>query len=45
MLERSVIDDELARHKVIIEKTAGPNERDAWELLNAHLANHRTRPI
>ncbi|MFY8201625.1 MAG: DUF447 domain-containing protein [Pirellula staleyi] len=38
MLERSVIDDELARHKIIIEKTAGPNEQDAWELLNAHLA-------
>ena len=38
MLERSVIDDELARHKIIIEKTAGPNELDAWELLYAQLA-------
>ncbi len=38
LLERSVLDDELARHKIIIEKTAGPNELDAWELLNAQLS-------
>ena len=38
MLERSVIDEELNRHKIIIEKTAGPREFAAWELLNNHLS-------
>ena len=38
MLERSVIDDELNRHGIIIEKTAGPRELAAWELLKKHLS-------
>ena len=38
MLERSVIDEELNRHGVIIEKTAGPRELAAWELLKKHLS-------
>lgn len=38
MLDRQVIDEELNRHKIIIEKTAGPREMAAWELLNRHLS-------
>ncbi len=38
MLERSVIDDELNRHKIIIEKTAGTREMAAWELLKKRLS-------
>ena len=38
MLERAVIDDELNRHGIIIEKTAGPREMAAWELLKKHLS-------
>lgn len=38
MLDRQVIDEELNRHKIIIEKTAGPREMAAWELLNKHLS-------
>ena len=38
MLDRAEIDQELARHKIIIEKTAGDRERHAWELLRKHLS-------
>ena len=38
MLERSVIDEELKRHGIIIEKTAGARELAAWELLKTHLS-------
>ena len=38
MLDRQVIEEELNRHKSIIEKTAGPREMAAWELLNGHLS-------
>jgi len=38
MLDRSLIDDELNRHKIIIEKTAGAREWAAWELLNKRLS-------
>jgi len=38
MLDRSVIKEELNRHKIIVEKTAGPREIAAWELLNRHLS-------
>ena len=38
MLDRSVIDDELNRHKIIIEKTAGTREMAAWELLKKRLS-------
>ena len=38
ILDRSVIDDELNRHKIIIEKTAGTREKAAWELLKERLS-------
>ena len=38
MLERAVIDEELSRHQMIIEKTAGTREFMAWELLKKHLS-------
>jgi len=38
MLERTTIAEELNRHKIIIEKTAGPREMAAWELLRRHLS-------
>ena len=38
MLERSVIEGELNRHRIIIEKTAGTREIVAWELLKNHLS-------
>ncbi len=38
MLDRSVIDDELNRHEIIIEKTAGAREMAAWELLKKRLS-------
>jgi len=38
MLDRQVIDAERNRHQIIIEKTAGPREIVAWELLNRHLS-------
>ncbi len=38
MLERSVIEGELNRHQIIIEKTAGTREIVAWELLKKHLS-------
>ena len=38
ILDRSVIDDGLNRHKIIVEKTAGPREFAAWELLSKHLS-------
>ena len=38
MLEKKFIDEELAKHKIIIDKTAGPNEQAAWEMLFTHLS-------
>ena len=38
MLDRQVIDEALSRHKIIVEKTAGPREIAAWQLLNKHLS-------
>ena len=38
MLDRSLIEVELNRHQIIVEKTAGPREIAAWELLNKHLS-------
>ncbi len=38
MLDRITIDEELNRHKTIIEKTAGTREMVAWELLRRHLS-------
>jgi hypothetical protein len=33
MLEREVIEQAVAQHRIIIEKTAGPREREALELV------------
>ena len=38
ILDRCVIDAELNRHKIIIEKTAGTREMAAWELLKKRLS-------
>jgi hypothetical protein len=38
MVDRQVLVDEMDRHRIIIEKTAGPRELAAWELLKAHLS-------
>lgn len=38
MLARQEIDEQLARHKIIIEKTAGARELAAWELLRTQLS-------
>jgi uncharacterized protein len=38
MLEPTYIQQELERHKTIIDKTAGPREIQAWELLVNHLS-------
>jgi hypothetical protein len=37
MLERTVILEELAKHKIIVEKTAGPSELAAFELIETYL--------
>lgn len=38
LLEPTHIATEMERHRIIIEKTAGPREKEAWELLKAHLS-------
>ena len=38
MLDRSELDEELNRHKIIIEKTAGTREKAAWELLKQRMS-------
>ncbi len=38
MMDRITIEDELSRHKTIIEKTAGARELIAWELLRRRLS-------
>jgi hypothetical protein len=37
MLDRAVIDEAVAHHRVIIEKTAGPREREAFDLVEQSL--------
>ena len=37
MLPRAFIDSELARLQIIVDKTAGPHEFEAMELLTAHI--------
>jgi len=37
MLPRAFIDSELARLQVIVDKTAGPHELEAMELLTTHI--------
>jgi hypothetical protein len=38
MLAPTLIEEQLKLHQVVIEKTAGPSETAAWELLNTHLS-------
>ena len=38
ILDRREIEEEVNRHKIIIEKTAGTRELAAWELLRKHLS-------
>ena len=38
LLERQAIDDDLARMAVVIEKTAGPREWQAWHMLGEYFA-------
>lgn len=38
LLDRDEIDREVARHKIIIDKTAGDRERLAWDLLQKRLS-------
>lgn len=40
MLPPAQIQDELGRLEVLIEKTAGPREREAWVLLRRYVAAH-----
>ena len=40
MLPAGQISDELARLEILIEKTAGPREREAWTLLTGYVATH-----
>jgi hypothetical protein len=40
MLPREKIEAELKYLNIAIEKTAGPNEREAWEWLNAGIQQH-----
>jgi hypothetical protein len=37
LLPREFVDSELARLQVIVDKTAGPREREAMQLLTAHI--------
>lgn len=41
LLDRRRVDSELERLAVLIEKTAGARERQAWELICRHVAAHR----
>jgi uncharacterized protein len=38
LLDPEIVVEELNRHKIIIEKTAGARELAAWELLRRHLS-------
>jgi len=38
LMDRAQIEAELARHRIIVQKTAGPREFAAWELLNTRLS-------
>jgi hypothetical protein len=44
MLPRAFIDSELARLQVIVDKTAGPHELEAMELLTTHIRTIPTAP-
>jgi hypothetical protein len=45
LLPRSFIDSEMARLQVIVDKTAGPQELEAMELLTAHIRATPLTPI
>ena len=38
ILDKKIVVEELERHRIIVEKTAGPREFAAWELLKKHLS-------
>lgn len=40
MLPAAQIKEELDRLEVLVEKTAGPREHEAWALLRRHVASH-----
>lgn len=40
LADRAAIQEDLARLSVAVEKTAGPRERLAWELVNDYIATH-----
>lgn len=40
LLPAAQIREELARLEILIEKTAGPREREAWTLLTGYVATH-----
>ena len=43
MLPPEKIDREIAYLTIAIDKTAGPNERQAWDWLMARIAEHKTK--
>lgn len=43
MLPRDKIEREMAYLDIVVGKTAGPREREAWGWLTAHVANHGQR--
>lgn len=40
LAERPAIQEDLARLRVVVEKTAGPREWQAWELVSQYVAQH-----
>lgn len=44
MLEREKIDAEMAYLQIAIDKTAGPEEHEAWHWLQQAIAAHRNQP-
>jgi hypothetical protein len=43
MLPATQIKEELDRLEVLVEKTAGPREREAWTMLRRYVAEHSAR--
>ena len=43
MLPAAKIDDELAYLRIAVEKTAGPEEREAWDWLMQRICHHRAK--
>ena len=45
LLSREFVDAELARLQVIVDKTAGPHEREAMALLTDYIRSARQAPV